>query len=114
MLVFTAPSVPATFDAARTRLSLWDVPPAILRRVEATGEPVRTVGIAAPRAGTLVARQAYVGAYVEPGTEMFTISDLSRLWVQIDLYESDVASVPLGTEVALTIEWPLLLLVGRR
>lgn len=94
----------SVLDAARTRLSLWDVPAAILQRVEATGEPVRTFGVGAPRAGTLVARQAYVGAYVEPGTEMFTIADLSKLWVQIDLYEADVASVPVGTEVALTIE----------
>lgn len=94
----------AVMAAAKQRLALWDVPASILPRIEATGEPVRTFSLHAPRAGTLVARQAYVGAYVEPGAELFTISDLSRLWVQIDLYEADVASVPVGTTVALTIQ----------
>jgi Cu(I)/Ag(I) efflux system membrane fusion protein len=91
-------------DAAKQRLALWDVPASVLTRLEATGEPSRSFGISAPRGGTVVARQAYVGAYVEQGTELFTISDLSRLWVQIDLYEADVTAVPVGTEVALTIE----------
>ncbi len=90
--------------AARGRLALWDVPPSILAHVEKTGEPVRAFGIGAPRAGTVVARQAYVGAYVEQGTELFIISDLSRLWVQIDLYEADLGAVRVGTPVKLTIE----------
>lgn len=94
----------AVMAAAKLRLSLWDVPAAILPRIEATGEPLRNFSLYAPRAGTLVARQAYVGTYVEQGTELFVISDLSRLWVQIDLYEAEVAAVPVGTSVALTIE----------
>lgn len=91
-------------DAARRRLLLWDVPRAQIDRLERTGEPIRTYSIFAPRAGTLVAKQAILGTYVEPGTELFTISDLSTLWVVVELYENDVSGVKLGDVAKLTIE----------
>lgn len=90
--------------AARRRLLLWDVPKAQIDRLEKTLEPQRTYAIGAPRGGTLVAKQAVLGNYVEPGTELFTISDLSNLWVLADVYDADLSSVSLGQSAKLTIE----------
>ncbi len=90
-------------DASRRRLLLWDVPKAQIDRLEATLEPQRTYPITAPRSGTLVAKQAVLGNYVEPGVELFTISDLSNLWVLIDVYEADVAHVAIGHHVKLDV-----------
>jgi Cu(I)/Ag(I) efflux system membrane fusion protein len=91
-------------EASRKRLMLWDVPRAQIDRLEKTLEPQRAFPIAAPRGGVLVAKQAVLGTYVEPGSELFTISDLTKLWVLADVYEGDLPHMKLGQEATLTIE----------
>jgi membrane fusion protein, copper/silver efflux system len=95
---------PELLEAARRRLGLWDVPRAVVEHVEQTGEPQRTFALVAPRAGTIIAKQAFEGLFVDPSIELYTISDLSRVWVLADIYEADVAQVQLGTEARLTVE----------
>jgi membrane fusion protein, copper/silver efflux system len=94
----------AVVDAARRRLMLWDVPRAQIDRIERTLEPSRTFTLSAPRSGVIVAKQAALGNYVEPGTELYVISDLSTLWVLIDVYEADVPFMKLDLEARLAIE----------
>jgi len=91
-------------EASRRRLMLWDVSKSEIARLERTLEPSRTFTIVSPRSGIVVARQAYVGIYVEPGTELYVISDLSKLWALVDVYEADVPSVKLGQPIRLTLE----------
>lgn len=95
---------PELLDAARKRLGLWEVPRAIVEKVEQTGEPQRTFPIAAPLAGVVVAKQAFEGQFIDPSLELYTISDMSKVWVSADIYESDVADVRVGSEAKLTIE----------
>ena len=95
---------PELIDAARKRLALWDVPKATVDQVEQTGEPQRTFAIAAPRSGVVVAKQAFDGLFVDPSIELYTLTDLSKVWVLADIYEADVADVRLGSEAKLTIE----------
>ncbi len=90
--------------ASRRRLLLWDVPRAQIDRLEKTLEPQRTYAVTSPRAGVLVAKQAVFGTYVEPGAELFTISDLTHLWMLVDVYEADVPHVALGQVAKLTVE----------
>ncbi len=91
-------------DAGRRRLRLWDVPSGTIAQIERTREPVRTFTLIAPKSGIIVAKQAFVGNYVEPGTELYVISDLSKLWVLVDLYEADLPYVHVGDDARLTIE----------
>ncbi|WP_437656576.1 efflux RND transporter periplasmic adaptor subunit [Sorangium sp. So ce1182] len=91
-------------DAARRRLSLWDVPKAEIARLEATRQPQRTFALTAPRAGVVVAKQAVEGMFVEPSLELYTISDLSRVWVLADVYERDVPYVRPGDHAHLDVE----------
>jgi len=95
---------PELFDAARKRLALWDVPAATVERVIESGEPQRTFALAAPRSGTIIAKQAFEGLFIDPSIELYTISDLSHVWVLADIYEADVAQVRVGTPAKLTIE----------
>lgn len=95
---------PELLDAARKRLGLWDVPRSIVEAVERTGEPQRTFPIGAPRSGVVVAKQAFEGLFVDPSIELYTISDLSKVWVLADIYEADVSDVHVGSEAKLTIE----------
>lgn len=94
----------AVVDGARRRLQLWDVPRSQIERLEKDLVPARTFTLATPRAGVVLARQAYVGSYVEPGTELYVISDTSRLWAVIDIYEADIPHVRVGTIVKLSVE----------
>ncbi len=91
-------------EASRRRLLLWDVPRAQIERLEKTLQPQRTYAIVSPRGGVLVTKQAVFGNYVEPGAELFTVSDLSNLWMLVDVYEADVPHVALGQTARLTVE----------
>ena len=95
---------PELLSAARGRLALWDVPKSTVAKVEETGEPQRTFPVLAPRSGVVVAKQAFAGLFIDPSLELYTISDLSRVWVLADIYEADVAFVKLGSTARLAIE----------
>jgi membrane fusion protein, copper/silver efflux system len=95
---------PELLDAGRKRLGLWEVPQATIEKVLATGEPQRTFPIAAPRSGVVVAKQAFEGLFIDPSLELYTITDLSKVWVLADIYEADVGDVIIGSEAKLTIE----------
>lgn len=95
---------PELLDAGRKRLALWEVPRATVDKVEATGEPQRTFPIAAPQSGVVVAKQAFEGLFIDPSLELYTITDLSRVWVLADIYETDVADVRVGSTAKLTVE----------
>jgi Cu(I)/Ag(I) efflux system membrane fusion protein len=91
-------------DAARRRLSLWDVPRGEIARLEASREPRRTFALVAPRSGVVVAKQAIQGMYVEPSLELYMLSDLSKVWVLMDVYEGDLPYVHVGDHAELAIE----------
>ena len=95
---------PELLDAARKRLVLWEVPGSVIAKVEQTGEPQRTFPVLAPRGGTVIAKQAFEGQFIDPSIELYTISDLSRVWVLADIYEADVAHVRVGSIAKLTVE----------
>lgn len=90
--------------AARRRLTLWDVPPSQIDKLEQTGQPQRTFTLTAPRSGIVVSRQAIAGMFIDPGTELYVVSDVSKLWVQADIYAADVPWMKVGTPASLSIE----------
>lgn len=91
-------------ESARRRLQLWDVPTAQIERTVQGQKASQTFTLVAPRSGTVLARQAINGMYVSPETELLVVSDLSVVWVLVDLYETDVPFVRPGTPLTLTIE----------
>lgn len=95
---------PDLLDAARKRLALWEVPSATIDKVLTTGEPQRTFPIASPQSGVVVAKQAFEGLFIDPSLELYTITDLSKVWVFADIYEADVADVRVGSQAQLSIE----------
>src|SRR6185437_4279067 len=68
----------------------------------------------APFAGIITKRSANVGLNIEPSTPLFTVTDLSTVWIVADLYERDFASVGVGSPVTITTAaYPGLELRGR-
>jgi Cu(I)/Ag(I) efflux system membrane fusion protein len=93
----------ATLAAARERLALLGVPPDELARMEQADQPTRALAIRSPFAGTVIERVATEGAYVETGAPLYRIADLSKVWVQLDAYERDLANLAVGQAVSLLV-----------
>lgn len=88
---------------ARRKLELLGLSPAELAELERTGQPQRAVKIRATAAGHVVARAAFPGLYVQPGTELFQVADLSRVWLLADVYESEIGRVKVGQLATLAL-----------
>ncbi len=89
--------------AARRRLELMDAPPGLLAAIERTGKPQRAVTLMAPASGVVTAKAIFEGQQVEPGTELFTVTDLSRVWIEADVYENEAGRVRVGDAAALSL-----------
>ncbi|MCB9598558.1 MAG: efflux RND transporter periplasmic adaptor subunit [Sandaracinaceae bacterium] len=94
----------ASLEAARQRLRLLGIPDAEITRMESQPRPDRQVAIRSPFAGTVIERLATEGSYVQTGTPLYRIADLSRLWVQLDAYESDLGQLTVGQTVEMRVE----------
>ena len=91
-------------DAARQRLELWDLSEAQIREIETSGKPAHDVTISSPTSGYVVDRKALPNQYVTPETEIYQLVDLSSIWAQGEIYESDAPGVSVGQEATLTSE----------
>jgi Cu(I)/Ag(I) efflux system membrane fusion protein len=91
-------------DAARTRMKLWGLTDAQIRRLDATGQVNNTVSVYSPVSGTVTDIKARQGDYVTEGGEVFTVSDLSRVWMEAEVYEYEFSKVSLGSRVEVTVE----------
>ncbi len=84
------------FEAAKRRLELWDLSDDQIQRVLSTGQPIRSIVVHAPMAGFVTERKAFPNQKVTPDSDLYTIVDLSRVWIMADLFESDIASIKVG------------------
>ena len=90
-------------QAARRRLALWDLSEEQIREIERSGRPVKTITIHAPYSGYLLERNAYPNQKITPETELYTIADLSRVWVMAEIFESDASAVRVGSMARIRI-----------
>ena len=90
--------------AARERLSLLGVPAAEITRLESERSAATRLVLTAPFAGTVLERGVVEGQYVGADTPLFTVADLSRVWVLADLYEMDFSRVHAGDRARFTTD----------
>jgi Cu(I)/Ag(I) efflux system membrane fusion protein len=90
--------------AAEDRLRLLGVPDDELERMATAQRPRQSIAIRSPFSGTVIERVATEGAYVQTGSPLYRIADLSKLWIQLDAYESDLPRLEVGQEVSLQVE----------
>jgi Cu(I)/Ag(I) efflux system membrane fusion protein len=86
-------------EASREKLRLWGLTPGQISEIETRSTPSDHTTISAPVSGVVVHKNAQEGEYVKTGTRIYTIADLSHVWVKLDAYESDLALIRLGQEV---------------
>ncbi|MHC4469886.1 MAG: efflux RND transporter periplasmic adaptor subunit [Planctomycetota bacterium] len=99
--------------AARRRLRLLGIGDEEIAEIERTREVRRSLVLRAPRAGTVVARAALEGAAVKKGETLYTVADLSRVWVQSEVFEMDLPLVRVGQAVRLETAASAKPLAGR-
>jgi membrane fusion protein, copper/silver efflux system len=83
-------------DAARRRLRLLGVPASEIERLERERKAATQLTLPSPVTGTVLARGVTTGQMVTADTPLFTVADLSRVWVVADLYEMDLGRVRVG------------------
>jgi len=99
--------------AARKRLALAGFTEGQLDAIAESGTVSDTVTLYSPLSGTVVEKSILLGEAVEEGTPIFTIADLSSLWVQVKVLEADIAAVKMGMPVEITtVAWPGVIFYG--
>ena len=91
-------------SAARRRLELMDIPASEIDQLARTRKLRQTLTLNSPRTGVVIEKNAFKGMNVEPGMNLFVIADLSRVWVQADIYEQDMSYVRPGQTATLVID----------
>ncbi|MCP9468639.1 MAG: efflux RND transporter periplasmic adaptor subunit [Nitrospira sp.] len=92
----------ALVASSRERLRLWDVTDAQIAALERRGQAEPVLTVYAPSSGIVMKREALPGKYVEPGTTLYEIADLSTVWIHAEIYESEVAATKVGQPATIT------------
>ena len=91
--------------AARRRLELFDVPKTFMDQLQKTGKPQRTVTLNAPVSGYVTSKDIYEGQQIDSGMELFTVTDLSHIWIDADFYEYEARAIKLGQEASVSLPY---------
>lgn len=94
----------AAVTGAREKLRRWGLTDDQIRAAESKDGLSDHVTIYAPIGGTVIERNGTDGMYVMTGEMIYRIADLSRVWVLLDAYESDLAWLRYGQTVSFTTE----------
>jgi Cu(I)/Ag(I) efflux system membrane fusion protein len=87
----------------RQRLVLLGFATEDIDAIAAAGTPSQTVNLRAPVSGYVAKKAALRGIYVQPGTELFQLADLSTVWLIADVYESEIGRVKIGQKGVLEL-----------
>jgi Cu(I)/Ag(I) efflux system membrane fusion protein/cobalt-zinc-cadmium efflux system membrane fusion protein len=90
--------------AAEQRLEQWEVPESEIAKLKETGKPVTDLTINSPVAGYITERNALPNVYVEPSTRLYTVADLSRVWVYAQVFQNDVGRLKPGDKARITVD----------
>lgn len=83
-------------EVARRRLELWDVPEDEIDALEKTGKPHKSLTLRSPISGIVLAKQVFAGQYVGPQSDLYTVADLSTVWLQAKVFQYELPHVAIG------------------
>lgn len=92
-------------ESGRRRLSLYDLTPAQIEALEATGRPSRNVEIHSPASGYVLTRNVSQGERITPDRNLLDVADLSRVWVIASVYEYELPYVQEGQRATMTLSY---------
>src|SRR5438128_3378335 len=84
------------FSAAKERLLQWEVSPAEIEKLDQGGKAIMDLTIYSPVSGYITQKNALPNMYVQPETMLYTVADLSDIWVLAQVFQSDAAKIKPG------------------
>ncbi|HKW77331.1 MAG TPA: efflux RND transporter periplasmic adaptor subunit [Terriglobales bacterium] len=101
-------------EAARQRLQQWNVPQREIAELEKTGKIQREITVESPASGYITERNALPNQFVQPETKLYTIADLSQVWVYAQVFQTDVGRLKSGDPATVTVDaYPSRVFRGR-
>jgi membrane fusion protein, copper/silver efflux system len=94
---------PQLYEAAKEKLKLWKLSDSQILKIEEGGEVISLFDIYAEASGVVSKRQVALGDYVNTGTVLAEIADLSSVWIVLDAYETDLPWIKPGASVRFQI-----------
>ncbi len=92
------------FAAAKERLLQWEVSPAEIEKLDQTGKAITDLTIHSPVSGYITQKNALPNMYVQPETMLYTVADLSDVWVLAQVFQSDAGKIKPGDPAAITLD----------
>jgi len=92
-------------EAARERFRLWDLTDEQIDSIAQSDKPLRAIRILSPASGHVIEKEIVEGASVKAGQRLYRIANLNRVWIEADIYESDLADVAIGQEATITLPY---------
>jgi membrane fusion protein, copper/silver efflux system len=90
--------------AARQRLEQWQVPESEIKKLESTGKVVTDLTFNSPVSGYITERNVLPNMYVQPETKLYTVADLSTVWVNANIFQTDLGKIKPGDPAAITVD----------
>jgi membrane fusion protein, copper/silver efflux system len=95
---------PELYEASKEKLLQWKLTDDQISNIESSGVVQNNFEVVSNTTGTVTARRISTGDHVSPGTILFEIADLSKVWVMFDAYESDLQFLHVGEKISFAIQ----------
>jgi Cu(I)/Ag(I) efflux system membrane fusion protein/cobalt-zinc-cadmium efflux system membrane fusion protein len=92
------------FSAAKERLLQWEVSPGEIEKLDQGGKPITDLTIYSPVSGYITDKKALPNMYVQPETMLYTVADLSDVWVLAQVFQSDAGKIKPGDAAEVTVD----------
>ncbi|HSB17228.1 MAG TPA: efflux RND transporter periplasmic adaptor subunit [Bryobacteraceae bacterium] len=92
-------------DASRKRLELWDLSDAQIEEITRTGKPLKNITLYSPISGYVMMRNAFPKQRITPETELYTVADLSKVWIMADVFENETPMIRVGMPVRVSLSY---------
>lgn len=102
---YAAEGAAALLRASETRLRYWDITDVQIKALRQHGAITRTMALYAPFKGIVVERNIPEGGFLQAGQPIYSIADISTVWVMAEVYEYEAPWLHLGQEAEMTLAY---------
>jgi RND family efflux transporter MFP subunit len=101
-------------DASKARLQQWEIPESELEKLDDTGDVITNLTFNSPVSGYIMEKNALPNMYVQPETKLYTVADLSEVWVYAQIFQNDAGKIKPGDPAQVTLDaYPGKVFTGR-
>src|SRR5260370_22806043 len=92
------------FSATKERLLQWEVSPAEIEKLDQGGKAITDLTVNSPVSGYITQKNSLPNMYVQPETMLYTVADLSDVWVLAQVFQSDAGKIKPGDPAEVTVD----------